>query len=47
MSQAAEPSIAPTGVRHARDIPLGWRVAAYLAMLCGYLFYCYNFLLLD
>ena len=33
--------------RHARDIPLRWRVAAYLAMLTGYLFYCYNYLVLD
>lgn len=47
MGEAAEHPIAAPGVRHARDIPLGWRVAAYLAMLCGYLFYCYNFLLLD
>lgn len=47
MSQAAEHLTASPSVRHARDIPLGWRVAAYLVMLCGYLFYCYNFLLLD
>ena len=46
MSAAGETSL-DTVVRHARDIPLAWRVAAYLTMLCGYLFYCYNFLLLD
>jgi MFS family permease len=34
-------------MRTARDIPLALRVAAYMVMLGGYLFYCYNFLILD
>lgn len=32
---------------HARDIRLVRRIAAYMAVLAGYLFYCYNFVLLD
>lgn len=32
---------------HARDLSLRLRVAAYAAVLTGYLFYCYNFVLLD
>jgi MFS family permease len=32
---------------HARDIALRRRVTAYLAMLSGYLFYCYNYIVLD
>ncbi len=34
-------------VRHARDLPAVRRIAAYLIMLGGYFFYCYNFLVLD
>ena len=32
---------------HSRDIALRLRIAAYVAVLAGYLFYCYNFVLLD
>lgn len=32
---------------HARDIPLRIRVLAYIAVLLGYIFYCYNFVVLD
>lgn len=32
---------------HARDIPLRVRVVAYIAVLLGYIFYCYNFVVLD
>lgn len=32
---------------HARDMSLRLRVIAYVAVLAGYLFYCYNFILLD
>lgn len=34
-------------VRHASALPVGRRLAAYLIMLAGYFFYCYNFLVLD
>jgi MFS family permease len=50
MSEAAAVPIVESeggGRRHARDLSLTWRVAAYVAMLLGYLLYCYNFLLLD
>ena len=33
--------------RRAQDLSLGWRVAVYVVMLVGYLFYCYNFILVD
>ena len=33
--------------RRARDIPLNLRIVAYVVMLIGYLFYCYNFILVD
>lgn len=32
---------------HARDLPIAIRVAAYLAVLAGYLFYCYNYVAID
>ena len=32
---------------HARDLPLRLRIAAYVAVLLGYLFYCYNFNVFD
>ena len=32
---------------HARDVPLGLRVAAYVVVLIGYVFYCYNFNVFD
>ena len=31
----------------ARDLKVAVRVAAYLAVLLGYLFYCYNFVVID
>ncbi len=44
----AEAEGAPaTPLRHARDLPAMRRLAAYLVMLAGYFFYCYNFLVLD
>ena len=32
---------------HARDVPLGLRVSAYVVVLIGYVFYCYNFNVFD
>lgn len=34
-------------LRHARDIPLGRRIAVYLVALLGYTLYCYNFVVAD
>ena len=34
-------------LRHARDLPLSHRLAAYGIVLAGYLFYCYNFNVFD
>lgn len=34
-------------IPHARDLPLAGRIVAYLAVLVGYLFYCYNFNVFD
>lgn len=36
-----------TDSRHAADIALSRRIAAYLFMLLGYFFYCYNFAVVD
>ena len=33
--------------KRAQDIPLNWRITVYVVMLVGYLFYCYNFILVD
>ena len=38
---------ATRALRHARDLPLPARIVAYLAVLTGYLFYCYNFNVFD
>ena len=38
---------AGTHVPHARDLPILMRVVAYVAVLIGYLFYCYNYVALD
>lgn len=32
---------------HMQDVPLIQRIAAYLAILVGYFFYCYNFVIVD
>jgi MFS family permease len=37
----------PALVRHASELPIGVRVAAYLGVLLGYIFYCYNFIVVD
>ncbi len=44
---AATLDTAAATVRRARDLSLRWRVAVYVVMLVGYLFYCYNFILVD
>lgn len=33
--------------RHMSEVPLLQRIAAYLAILVGYFFYCYNFVIID
>ncbi|ENK2022398.1 MFS transporter [Vibrio alginolyticus] len=33
--------------RHMSEVPMIQRVAAYLAILVGYFFYCYNFVIID
>ncbi len=33
--------------KHMRDVPLLQRMAAYLVILVGYFFYCYNFVIID
>jgi MFS family permease len=33
--------------RHMSEVPLPQRIAAYLAILVGYFFYCYNFVIID
>lgn len=33
--------------RHMSEVPLLQRIAAYLAILVGYFFYCYNFVVID
>ncbi len=33
--------------KHMSDVPVIQRVAAYLAILVGYFFYCYNFVIID
>ncbi len=44
---AAAAPLAPETLPHARDLGLARRLTAYLIMLAGYFFYCYNFLVLD
>ncbi|EKA7398764.1 MFS transporter [Vibrio parahaemolyticus] len=36
-----------TAKRHMSEVPMIQRVAAYLAILVGYFFYCYNFVIID
>ncbi|MDG3086159.1 MFS transporter [Vibrio hannami] len=33
--------------KHMNEVPLIQRIAAYLAILVGYFFYCYNFVIID
>ena len=33
--------------KHMSEVPMFQRVAAYLAILVGYFFYCYNFVIID
>ncbi|ENM5919307.1 MFS transporter [Vibrio mimicus] len=33
--------------KHMSEVPMIQRVAAYLAILAGYFFYCYNFVIID
>ncbi|MFA0425807.1 MFS transporter, partial [Vibrio sp. 10N.222.54.A1] len=33
--------------KHMSEVPMIQRVAAYLAILVGYFFYCYNFVIID
>ncbi|CAH6875673.1 MFS transporter [Vibrio chagasii] len=36
-----------TTKKHMSEVPMIQRVAAYLAILVGYFFYCYNFVIID
>ncbi|WP_264875636.1 MFS transporter [Vibrio agarivorans] len=36
-----------TAKKHMSEVPMIQRVAAYLAILVGYFFYCYNFVIID
>ncbi|MEB5556476.1 MFS transporter [Vibrio cholerae] len=36
-----------TTKKHMSEVPIIQRVAAYLAILVGYFFYCYNFVIID
>ncbi|USD67012.1 MFS transporter [Vibrio sp. SCSIO 43136] len=36
-----------TARKHMSEVPLVQRMAAYLAILVGYFFYCYNFVIID
>ena len=36
-----------TTKRHMSEVPMIQRIAAYLAILVGYFFYCYNFVIID
>ncbi|EGR4164973.1 MFS transporter [Vibrio cholerae] len=36
-----------TTQKHMSEVPMIQRVAAYLAILVGYFFYCYNFVIID
>lgn len=36
-----------TSKKHMSEVPMIQRVAAYLAILVGYFFYCYNFVIID
>ncbi|ELF1354087.1 TPA: MFS transporter [Vibrio cholerae] len=36
-----------TTTKHMSEVPMIQRVAAYLAILVGYFFYCYNFVIID
>jgi MFS family permease len=36
-----------TTKKHMSEVPIAQRIAAYLAILVGYFFYCYNFVIID